>query len=73
MGSEDAARRPPPGTDFVRLTRWGDYEGYKASNPVVSNDGRRIAFQSACNNVPLLYWTAAAQSPRLRAATRPCR
>ena len=42
----------PNSTDFVRLTRWGDYEGYKASNPVVSNDGRRIAFQSARNNEP---------------------
>ena len=40
----------PNSTDFVRLTRWGDYEGYKASNPVVSNDGTRIAFQSARNN-----------------------
>jgi hypothetical protein len=40
----------PSSTDFVRLTRWGDYEGYKASNPVVSNDGKRIAFQSARNN-----------------------
>ena len=42
----------PNSTDFVRLTRWGDYEGYKASNPVVSNDGKRIAFQSARNNEP---------------------
>ena len=32
---------------MVRLTRWGDYEGYKACNPVVSPDGRTIAFQSA--------------------------
>jgi len=39
----------PNSPDFVRLTRWGDYEGYKASNPVVSNDARRIAFQSARN------------------------
>ena len=39
----------PNSRDFIRLTRWGDYEGYKASNPVVSNDGRRIAFQSARN------------------------
>ena len=39
----------PNSRDFVRLTRWGDYEGYKASNPVVSNDARRIAFQSARN------------------------
>jgi Tol biopolymer transport system component len=38
--------------DFVRLTRWGDYEGYKASNPVVSSDGKRIAFQSARNDEP---------------------
>ena len=38
--------------DFVRLTRWGDFEGYKASNPVVSNDGKRIAFQSARNDEP---------------------
>ena len=37
----------PNSTDFVRLTRWGDYEGYKASNPVVSPDGKTIAFQSA--------------------------
>ena len=37
-------------TDFVRMTRWGDYEGYKASNPVVSGDGRRLAFQSARND-----------------------
>jgi len=40
------------GTDFVRLTRWGDHEGYKASNPVVSHDGKRIAFQSARNDEP---------------------
>ena len=42
----------PDSTDYVRLTRWGDYEGYKASNPVVSNDGKRIAFQSARNDEP---------------------
>jgi hypothetical protein len=34
-------------TEFVRLTFWGEYDGYKASNPVVSPDGRTIAFQSA--------------------------
>ena len=28
-----------------RLTRFSDYPGYKASNPVVSDDGRFIAFQ----------------------------
>jgi hypothetical protein len=43
-------RLEPSSTDFVRLTRWGDHEGYKASNPVVSRDGQRIVFQSARNN-----------------------
>jgi Tol biopolymer transport system component len=42
----------PDSTDFVRMTRWGEYQGYKASNPVVSPDGRTIAFQSARNNDP---------------------
>lgn len=37
----------PNSRDYVRLTRWGDYPGYKASNPVVSPDGTTIAFQSA--------------------------
>jgi WD40-like Beta Propeller Repeat len=37
----------PDSRDFVRLTRWGDTPGFKASNPVVSTDGRTIAFQSA--------------------------
>jgi Tol biopolymer transport system component len=37
----------PNSTDYVRMTRWGDYPGYKASNPVVSPDGGTIAFQSA--------------------------
>ena len=37
----------PNSTDFVRMTRWGDYPGFKASNPVVSPDGTTIAFQSA--------------------------
>ncbi len=35
------------GKDFARLTRFNDYEGWKASNPVVSTDGRFMAFQSA--------------------------
>ncbi|MCW5980478.1 MAG: hypothetical protein KIT09_20525 [Bryobacteraceae bacterium] len=35
------------GKDFVRLTHFNDYEGGKASNPVVSTDGRLMAFQSA--------------------------
>jgi WD40-like Beta Propeller Repeat len=45
-------RLEPNSTDFVRLTRWGDHEGFKASNPVVSSDGKRMAFQSARNNEP---------------------
>lgn len=39
-------RLVPGSTDMVRLTRWGDYPGYKASNPVISPDGRAMAFQS---------------------------
>jgi dipeptidyl aminopeptidase/acylaminoacyl peptidase len=38
--------------DFMRMTRWGDYEGFKASNPTVSPDGKWFAFQSARNNEP---------------------
>lgn len=45
-------RLEPGSTDFVRLTRWGDYRGYKASNPVVSPDGKWAAFQSARNDEP---------------------
>jgi len=35
------------GKDFVRITNFNDYEGWKASNPVVATDGRHIAFQIA--------------------------
>jgi hypothetical protein len=35
------------GKEFERLTRFNDYEGFKASNPVVSTDGRFMAFQVA--------------------------
>ena len=42
----------PNSSDFTRVTRWGEYSGYKASNPVVSPDGRRIAFQSARSRDP---------------------
>jgi hypothetical protein len=35
------------GKDFVRLTNFNDYQGWKASNPVVSTDGRYMAFQIA--------------------------
>ena len=31
------------GKDFVRLTRFNDYEGWKASNPVISTDGKLMA------------------------------
>jgi Tol biopolymer transport system component len=35
------------GKDFVRLTHFNDYQGWKASNPVVSTDGKFMAFQVA--------------------------
>jgi hypothetical protein len=35
------------GKNFERLTHFNDYEGFKASNPVVSTDGRFMAFQVA--------------------------
>ncbi len=35
------------GKDFVRLTNFNDYEGGKASNPVVSTDGKYMSFQFA--------------------------
>lgn len=35
------------GTDITRLTFFNDIEGYKASNPVVSYDGKYFAFQAA--------------------------
>lgn len=34
------------GRDFTRLTHFNDYAGWKASNPVVSRDGRFMAFQA---------------------------
>ncbi|MPY90334.1 MAG: hypothetical protein GEU99_20725 [Luteitalea sp.] len=42
----------PNSAEYVRMTRWGEYEGYKASNPVVSPDGTTIAFQSARSKDP---------------------
>ncbi len=51
------------GRDFVRLTHFNDFEGGKASNPVVSTDGRFMAFQTARTTDPagvgygiILYW-----------------
>jgi hypothetical protein len=35
------------GKDYRRLTFFSEYEGYKSSNPVVSPDGRMMAFQIA--------------------------
>src|SRR5919108_1002934 len=40
------------GKDFTRLTHFNDYEGGKASNPVISTDGRFMAFQSAKTDDP---------------------
>lgn len=40
------------GKDFVRLTNFNDYEGGKASNPVVSTDGNLMAFQYARTTDP---------------------
>jgi hypothetical protein len=51
------------GKDLTRLTHFNDYEGGKASNPVISTDGRFMAFQAAKTSDPagvgygiLLYW-----------------
>ena len=35
------------GKDFTRLTHFNDYEGWKASNPVVATTGKFMAFQIA--------------------------
>ena len=40
------------GKDIVRLTHFNDFEAGKASNPVVSTDGRFMAFQSAKTTDP---------------------
>lgn len=51
------------GKDFTRLTHFNDYEGGKASNPVVATNARFFAFQAAKTTDPagvgygiLLYW-----------------
>jgi Tol biopolymer transport system component len=51
------------GKDFTQLTHFNDYEGGKASNPVLSTDGRFMAFQTARTTDPagvgygiLVYW-----------------
>jgi len=40
------------GKDFVRLTHFNDYIDGKASNPVISTDGKYMAFQSAKTTDP---------------------
>jgi len=40
------------GKDFVRITHFNDYEGGKASNPVISSDGRYMCFQLANTSDP---------------------
>lgn len=40
------------GKEFTRLTYFNDYEGGKASNPVISRDGRFMAFQVAKTDDP---------------------
>jgi hypothetical protein len=40
------------GKNFIRLTHFNDYEGGKASNPVVSTDGKLMAFQFANTTDP---------------------
>jgi hypothetical protein len=37
---------------WERLTYFNRYPGYKASNPVVSDDGKRMAFQMARSRDP---------------------
>lgn len=47
-GHVDLWRLALDGSDaWTRITYFSDYPGYKASNPVVSDDGRYIAFQMA--------------------------
>ena len=40
------------GKDFVRVINFNDYEGFKSSNPVVSSDGKYMAFQLANTRDP---------------------
>jgi hypothetical protein len=58
------------GKDFMRMTRFNDYEGGKASNPVISTNGRYMCFQLANTTDPagvgyglLLYDLSAPASP----------
>ena len=66
------------GRDFARLTFFNDHEGWKASNPVVSTDGRFMAFQVARTadeagvgyGLLLLRFDRAATGARSSTATR---
>jgi WD40-like Beta Propeller Repeat len=40
------------GKNFTRVTFFNDFEGAKASNPVISSDGKYMAFQSAKTTDP---------------------
>lgn len=40
------------GKNFTRLTHFNDYEGGKSSNPVISSDGKWMAFQPARTSDP---------------------
>jgi len=40
------------GKDYIRLTFFSDTDGFRASNPVVSDDGRFIAFQESRSDSP---------------------
>jgi hypothetical protein len=51
------------GRDLVRLTHFNDYEGAKATNPVVATNGKFMAFQLAKSSDPpgighglMIYW-----------------
>jgi len=57
------------GKDLTRLTYFNDFEAGKASNPVVSSDGRFMAFQTAKTTDPagvgygiLVYWFTSTRS-----------
>ncbi len=40
------------GKNWERLTNFNDYEGHKASNPVISTDGKLMAFQTTSTTAP---------------------
>jgi hypothetical protein len=54
MGNVDIWKLKLDGTgkDFVRVTSFNDFAGGKASNPVISTDGKFMAFQSARSTDP---------------------